>query len=52
MLRRSPPQVATALCSWDTPEPLVKRGPWQLVLASDVLHGQRNCDGRGEKRSH
>jgi predicted nicotinamide N-methyase len=37
-------EVETALCSWDAPESLVERGPWQLVLASDVLYGQRNSD--------
>jgi predicted nicotinamide N-methyase len=37
-------EVQTALCSWDAPEPLVARGPWQLVLASDVLYEQRNSD--------
>ena len=36
--------VATALCSWDAPEPLVARGPWQLVLASDVLYERRKSD--------
>jgi predicted nicotinamide N-methyase len=34
--------VDTAACSWTEPEPLVARGPWHLVLASDVLYGQRN----------
>jgi predicted nicotinamide N-methyase len=36
--------VDTAVCSWDDPAALVARGPWQLVLASDVLYGQRNSD--------
>jgi predicted nicotinamide N-methyase len=36
--------VETAVCSWDDPAPLVARGPWRLVLASDVLYGQRNID--------
>jgi predicted nicotinamide N-methyase len=37
-------EVGTALCSWDAPESLVARGPWQLVLASDVLYARRNSD--------
>jgi predicted nicotinamide N-methyase len=37
-------EVQTALCSWAAPEPLVARGPWQLVLASDVLYDRRNSD--------
>jgi predicted nicotinamide N-methyase len=37
-------QVETAVCSWDAPDALVERGPWQLVLASDVLYGQRNSE--------
>jgi predicted nicotinamide N-methyase len=37
-------RVETAQCSWDAPDELVARGPFQLVLASDVLYGQRNVD--------
>jgi predicted nicotinamide N-methyase len=36
--------IGTALCSWDAPDALVAGGPFQLVLASDVLYGQRNVD--------
>lgn len=36
--------IETAQCSWDDPDALVARGPFQLVLASDVLYGQRNVD--------
>jgi predicted nicotinamide N-methyase len=36
--------IETARCSWDEPGELVDRGPFQLVLASDVLYGQRNVD--------
>jgi predicted nicotinamide N-methyase len=36
--------IETARCSWDEPEELVARGPFQLVLAADVLYGQRNVD--------
>ena len=36
--------VETAVYSWADPTPLISRGPWRLVLASDVLYGQRNVD--------
>ena len=36
--------VETAVCSWAEPDVLVARAPWRLVLASDVLYGQRNID--------
>lgn len=36
--------IETARCSWDEPGELVERGPFQLVLAADVLYGQRNVD--------
>ena len=36
--------VGTLLCSWSQPEPLVGRGPWDLVLASDVLYERRNVE--------
>jgi len=36
--------IETARCSWDDPGELVARGPFQLVLASDILYGQRNVD--------
>jgi predicted nicotinamide N-methyase len=36
--------VETALCSWAEPAALVERGPWDLVLASDVLYERRNVD--------
>jgi predicted nicotinamide N-methyase len=34
----------TLVCSWSAPEPLLERGPWDLVLASDVLYEARNAD--------
>jgi predicted nicotinamide N-methyase len=34
--------VETLVCSWTAPGPLVARGPWALVLASDVLYEARN----------
>ena len=36
--------IETARCSWDDPDALIARGPFRLVLASDVLYGQRNID--------
>jgi predicted nicotinamide N-methyase len=36
--------IETARCTWGDPDALVARGPFQLVLASDVLYGQRNVD--------
>jgi predicted nicotinamide N-methyase len=36
--------VETLCCSWTDPEPLLSRGPWDLVLASDVLYEARNGD--------
>ena len=41
---RNDAQVETLVCSWTQPEPLVERGPWDLVLASDVLYEARNVD--------
>jgi predicted nicotinamide N-methyase len=35
-------RVETLVCSWTAPEPLLERGPWRLVLASDVLYEARN----------
>ena len=35
--------VETLRCAWaDPPEAIVERGPWDLVLASDVLYERRN----------
>jgi len=34
--------IETLTCSWVEPEPLLERGPWDLVLASDVLYEARN----------
>jgi predicted nicotinamide N-methyase len=31
-------------CTWDASGPVIARAPWQLVLAADVLYGQRNID--------
>ncbi|MGZ4650671.1 MAG: class I SAM-dependent methyltransferase [Kineosporiaceae bacterium] len=35
-------RVRTAVCSWETPGPLMVEGAWDLVLASDVLYEERN----------
>jgi predicted nicotinamide N-methyase len=51
-------QIETLVCSWGEPQAIVERGPWDLVLASDVLYERRNAslllrllpqlvDGRG-----
>jgi predicted nicotinamide N-methyase len=37
-------ELQTAVCSWDEPGALVAMAPWRLVLAADVLYGQRNID--------
>lgn len=37
-------RMETLVCSWTAPEPLLERGPWHLVLASDVLYEARNGD--------
>ena len=37
-------EVETMRCSWGEPEPIVERGPWPLVLASDVLYEARNVE--------
>jgi len=36
--------VETAVCAWADPAPLLDRAPWDLVLAADVLYGQRGID--------
>jgi predicted nicotinamide N-methyase len=36
--------VETLRCSWSEPEPLVERGPWDLVIASDVLYERGQMD--------
>jgi predicted nicotinamide N-methyase len=32
----------TAVCAWDRPDDVIARGPWDLVLAADVLYERRN----------
>jgi len=41
---RNDAPLETLVCSWTQPEPLIERGPWDLVLASDVLYEARNVD--------
>ena len=37
-------EIETLRCAWEEADPLVARGPWQLVIASDVLYEHRNVD--------
>jgi predicted nicotinamide N-methyase len=34
--------IDTLVCSWSDPDPIVERGPWDVVLASDVLYERRD----------
>ncbi len=36
--------LATALCDWSDPAPLLAGAPWDLVLAADVLYEARNVE--------
>jgi predicted nicotinamide N-methyase len=40
--RRNDVEIETAPCDWARPEAIVERGPWDLVLAADVLYERRN----------
>jgi predicted nicotinamide N-methyase len=42
--RRNELDLETALARWSKPEVLLERGPWDLVLAADVLYERRNVD--------
>jgi predicted nicotinamide N-methyase len=35
-------ELETLVCDWQEPAALLERGPWDLVLAADVLYEQRN----------
>lgn len=35
-------ELDTLVCDWQEPQALLERGPWDLVLAADVLYEQRN----------
>jgi predicted nicotinamide N-methyase len=39
---RSGAKLETLVCDWSQAEPLLERGPWDLVLAADVLYERRN----------
>jgi predicted nicotinamide N-methyase len=39
---RNGAELETLVCSWTDPAELLERGPWDLVLASDVLYEARN----------
>jgi predicted nicotinamide N-methyase len=42
--RRNDAEIETMVCSWTAPGPIEERGPWDLVLASDVLYERRDVD--------
>jgi predicted nicotinamide N-methyase len=42
--RRNGARVDTLVCSWAEPDPIARLGPWDLVLASDVLYEARDVD--------
>jgi predicted nicotinamide N-methyase len=39
---RNGASLDTLVCSWAHPQPIVERGPWDVVLASDVLYEARD----------
>ena len=41
---RNGAELETLCVSWTDPAELVERGPWQLVLAADVLYERRNVE--------
>jgi predicted nicotinamide N-methyase len=45
--RRNGLQIETAIAAWSDPAELVDRGPWDLVLGSDVLYELRNGERLG-----
>ena len=40
---RAGAEIETLVCDWLHPDELLARGPWDLVLASDVLYERRNA---------
>jgi predicted nicotinamide N-methyase len=42
--RRNGAAIETLVCSWSAPEPIIARGPWDVVLASDVLYERRDVE--------
>jgi predicted nicotinamide N-methyase len=41
---RNGARIDTLVCSWAQPAPIAERGPWDLVLASDVLYEARDVE--------
>jgi len=39
---RNDARLDALVCSWQEPDELLARGPWDLVLAADVLYERRN----------
>src|SRR3954468_17661491 len=37
-------ELETEIVDWNAPDAIVERGPWPLVIGSDVLYEQRNVD--------
>jgi predicted nicotinamide N-methyase len=37
-------RIETAVASWSAPDELAARGPWDLVMGSDLLYERRNVD--------
>jgi predicted nicotinamide N-methyase len=42
--RRNDVRLETAIVAWAHADALVERGPWDLLLAADVLYERRNVD--------
>ena len=42
--RRNGVELELAACSWAEPDPVVDAGPWDIVLAADVLYERRNVE--------
>src|SRR3954454_8083743 len=42
--QRNGVNIDTMLVDWAAPEAILARGPWQLVIGSDVLYERRNVD--------
>lgn len=40
--RRNGVAIDTLACSWQQPDVMIERAPWDLVLAADVLYERRN----------
>jgi predicted nicotinamide N-methyase len=40
--QRNDVRVETLECSWAAPDAIIERGPWDLVLGSDLLYERRN----------